>query len=252
MIDNKDWIIKNNNTFIQSKLLLKNGFSHAFFTKRVEKNSPKELVNYISRDSSIRKLKQIHSNNIIRSSKSTYSNPLEADGLISENKNKESLWIYSADCLPALFADSITRRVAAIHAGWRGLSKNILQKAIIKLEALGSERKNILVALGPCISAKNYEVSSDVIIEIYNTLNTRNSNKEMINILNSLKIIKGNNSRDKYLLDIRLSAYYQLINEGIGAHQISISKFCTFSDSDLFFSWRRNHSNNIQWSVIVS
>ena len=79
------------------------------------------------------------------------------------NQTGESLWIYSADCIPIFFADPRKRFTAAVHAGWRGISKGILRKTLDKLESLGSNRNEIIIALGPAISKNKYEVELEVL-----------------------------------------------------------------------------------------
>ena len=46
----------------------------------------------------------------------------DADGLVS-NKCNQNLWVYTADCMPIFFADKITRNVATLHCGRKGLEK---------------------------------------------------------------------------------------------------------------------------------
>jgi len=48
--------------------------------------------------------------------------------------------------------------IAAIHAGWRGAYKGIIQKVIKFMFNQGCDQKNMIVAIGPCISMSNYEV----------------------------------------------------------------------------------------------
>ena len=62
-----------------------------------------------------------------------------------------------------LFFYDPKRRAAAIcHAGWKGVSTHIIKNAVASLVSIGSRQKDILSAVGPCISAKHFEVKSDV------------------------------------------------------------------------------------------
>ena len=67
-----------------------------------------------------------------------------------------------ADCLPVLLCDVQGRRVAAAHAGWRGLlgeqGRGVLEAAASVFEAPAQ----VLVWLGPCIGPRAFEVGDEV------------------------------------------------------------------------------------------
>ena len=54
------------------------------------------------------------------------------------------------------------------------------------------------------------------------------------------------------MMDLRAVAKTQMTNEGLKEDQISINSNCTFSERELFNSWRRDKSNSRQWSFIES
>ena len=67
--------------------------------------------------------------------------------------------VMTADCLPALFCDRAGTRVAAAHAGWRGLAAGVLEAAALSLNV---EPCDILVWLGPAIGPRAFEVGGEV------------------------------------------------------------------------------------------
>jgi YfiH family protein len=67
--------------------------------------------------------------------------------------------IMTADCLPALFCDRAGTRVAAAHAGWRGLAAGVLEAAADSLQVAPDQ---ILVWLGPAIGQASFEVGGEV------------------------------------------------------------------------------------------
>jgi hypothetical protein len=67
--------------------------------------------------------------------------------------------ILVADCLPVLFTDRAGRRVAAAHAGWRGLAEGVLERTVTSFEAPPSE---LMAWLGPCIGPTAFEVGAEV------------------------------------------------------------------------------------------
>jgi YfiH family protein len=69
--------------------------------------------------------------------------------------------IMVADCLPVLFTDGRGRRVAATHAGWRGLAAGVLEAAV---DAFAPEAgpEELMAWLGPCIGPEAFEVGDEV------------------------------------------------------------------------------------------
>ena len=53
--------------------------------------------------------------------------------------------------------------IAAIHAGWKGAYKGIIQSVINFMIKKGCSPQNITAVIGPCISSINYEVRDDFI-----------------------------------------------------------------------------------------
>tara|TARA_B100000963_G_scaffold347837_1_gene354613 strand:+ start:209 stop:994 length:786 start_codon:yes stop_codon:yes gene_type:complete len=229
-----------------SPLLKENNFIHAFFTKessKIDINSNGEKLMKNSHNNCI--IKQIHSNNIAFTSELNSQRIINADGLICDNKN-QNLWIYTADCMPILFADKYKRRIAAIHCGRKGLEKNIILNAIKSFEIKGSLKKDILVAIGPSISGDNYLLDK----KTFDNFAAKN-----ISLSKGIENINKPNNPNKYEsipLDIKKYAYLQLLMEDINPNNIDISNKCTYSLPDEFYSWRRSKSYKRQWSVICS
>jgi polyphenol oxidase len=67
--------------------------------------------------------------------------------------------IMVADCLPVLFTDAAGTRVAAAHAGWRGLAAGVLERT---LESFGPDAAAVMAWLGPCIGPDAFEVGDEV------------------------------------------------------------------------------------------
>ena len=84
----------------------------------------------------------------------------EGDGLATATPGL-ALGILTADCGPVLFADAEAGVIGAAHAGWKGALGGVLEATIAAMESLGAARERISAAIGPCISAANYEVSED-------------------------------------------------------------------------------------------
>jgi len=86
----------------------------------------------------------------------------EADIIVSDDRGA-AVAIQTADCVPILMADRRTGAVAAAHAGWRGLAARVPYAAVEAMSrAFGSHPEDLVVAVGPSISAARYEVGGDV------------------------------------------------------------------------------------------
>ena len=107
-------------------------------------------------------LHQIHSNKFIYINKNQeiYKKKIKADAIVTDQK-KLPIGILTADCVPVLIYDNKSKMIAAIHAGWKGAFKGIINKVISFMIKKGCKRKNIHAAIGPCISQKNYNVKND-------------------------------------------------------------------------------------------
>lgn len=134
----------------------------------------------------------------------------------------------TADCVPILLYDSEKQVVAAIHAGWKGIVGGIIENTIIKMkEGYASGPSGVIAAIGPSISKKNYEVGAELIAKFQ---------ESGFNISSSASV---NKQTGKWHINLKQIASEELARLGISPQQIEISDLCTFHESDLFFSARR-------------
>ena len=144
-----------------------------------------------------------------------------ADASIATIQNKVCV-VMTADCLPLLITNTSGSMVAAIHAGWRGLASGIIENTIA---AMNCNVNEILVWLAPAISQSAFEVGDEV-REIFQ--------QENIKFLECFKI----NSRKRWQADIYQLAKINL--NALGIYNIFGGKDCTYSDSEKFYSYRRD------------
>ncbi len=74
-----------------------------------------------------------------------------------------ALVVKTADCLPVLLVDEAHHALAAVHCGWRGTQKRILERAVRDMaSAYKTDPAALLAGLGPCIGPECYEVGREV------------------------------------------------------------------------------------------
>ena len=221
------------------------GFAHAFFTSKSSDIDLQYISKHFHNNYTNCFNKQIHSNNIIFGSEIKKNILLFADGIISDQDN-QNLWIYTADCMPILVADFRKKIVASLHCGRKGLEKKIIKKSIRLLKNLGSNQRDLLIAIGPTISSKKYFVDKDTYHKFNININSSNIYFDDVPKKNFHPI----DSKNKTELDLKKYAYYQLINENIHSNNIDISNKCTYISNNEFHSFRKTKTEKRQWSFI--
>ena len=190
---------------------------------------------------------------IVFGSHSQEENKTDADGLIS-NKCNQNLWVYTADCMPILFADKRTRTVAALHCGRKGLENKIINNLVKIFDNLGTSREDLLVAVGPSISKEHYLIDKITLKEFYRKAENKKKSDDLTKTERDHFLSDSNQLKEKNLnqLDLKESAYRQLLSEHIPHTNIDISNLCTFKLTNEFNSWRRNKTKSRQWNFICS
>ncbi len=146
--------------------------------------------------------------------------------------------VRTADCVPILLADPESGRSAALHAGWRGVVREVIASTIEQLVALGSRRAALLAAIGPHIGPDAFEVGDDVALEL-----SRASNAEGV---------VRRTSDGKAHVHLARIVQAQLCAAGLSRASIEQVPGCTYSDGSRYFSYRRDGKRSGRMlSVIV-
>jgi len=130
--------------------------------------------------------------------------------------------VLCADCLPVLCTDVGGTVVAAAHAGWRGLAAGVLEAA---LAAVRAPPENVLAWLGPAIGPRAFEVGADV-------LAAHCADDP------GAEACFAPQRPGKWLGDLYALARRRLARSGLRA--IYGGGRCTFSEPDIFHSYRRD------------
>ena len=190
---------------------------------------------------------------IVFGSHSQEGNKTDADGLFG-NKCNQNLWVYTADCMPIFFADKRTRNVAALHCGRKGLEKKIIKNLVKIFDNIGTSRDDLIVAIGPSISKEHYLIDKKTLKEFYIKAENKKIAVNLTKTEEDLCFGDSNYLKEQNLnqLDLKSSAYRQLLNENIPKTNIDISYLCTYKLKNEFNSWRRNKTILRQWNFICS
>jgi polyphenol oxidase len=171
---------------------------------------------------------QVHSNKFIyiNDSHKLKTKP-KVDAIITNQKNLP-IAVLTADCVPILICDKNKNMIAAIHAGWKGAYRDIIKKVIKFMIKKGCRSENMIAAIGPCITVKNYEIKQDFI----------------------KKFLKKNKKNKIFFKKVKNKNYFNLnkyINsqlKNLNVKNIDVINKDTFNEKNNFFSARRSISRN--------
>jgi hypothetical protein len=158
-------------------------------------------------------LRQVHGTRVV-----DLDRPLALEGDAAMTRVASTVCaIQVADCMPVLLADEAGRVVAGAHAGWRGLSAGVIEATIEQMNVPG---KSLVAWLGPAIGPRVYEVGDEVRAAFVE------------------KDAFSATRPGHWLLDLYAVARRRLQRQGV--ERIFGGGFCTYSDPERFYSYRRD------------
>jgi len=164
-------------------------------------------------------LKQVHGVAVIDASR--YTGLVDADASFTNEKGVVCT-VMVADCMPVLLADEKGEAVAAAHAGWRGLSAGVIEATV---GAMGVPAQRLHAWLGPAIGPKAYEVGA----EVREAFLAKDATAESA---------FAPTRPGHWHLDLYAVARQRLA--ALGITRVSGGGFCTHTDKERFFSYRRD------------
>ena len=168
---------------------------------------------------------------------------LEGVDALMTNLEGVCIGVSTADCIPVLLYDPERKAVCAIHAGWRGTVKRIVQKAVEVMTATYCTQPQQLVAqIGPGIHLDSFEVGD----EVYEAFANEGFEMDLI----SKRYPQHDGESDfsgfhsallpsKWHIDLPECNRLQLLSAGVLPNAIKVSPICTFQQSADYFSARR-------------
>ena len=164
-------------------------------------------------------LEQIHGCDVVDAG--AVESGCQADASITRQPGVACV-VMTADCLPLLLCDKQGRCVAAVHAGWRGLLDGVIE---MTLERMVLPPEQILAWMGPAIGPDAFEVGD----EVFHAFVERDA----------AAVVHFHANRPGHkLADIYGLARQRLTAKGVAF--ISGGRYCTVSERDRFFSYRRD------------
>jgi YfiH family protein len=146
--------------------------------------------------------------------------PSEADAAYTQRPDTVCV-VMTADCLPVLFTDRQGRQIAAAHAGWRGLASGILENTL----ACFSAPDQVIAWLGPAIGPTAFEVGEAVRAAFI---------QRQPHATHAFTPTRAKH----WYADLYQLARLRLMEAGV--RQISGGEYCTYSDAERFYSYRRD------------
>jgi hypothetical protein len=174
-------------------------------------------------------LRQVHGVDAVDASR--YAGPVQADASFTSRRNIVCA-VMIADCMPVLLAEEGGAAVGIVHAGWRGLSAGVIEATV---RAMAVPPQRLLAWLGPAIGPAAYEVGPDVRAAFLAKDPAADS-------------AFAPNRPGHWLLDLYAVARQRLASLGVG--RVSGGSFCTYTENDRFFSYRRDKKSARMAAVI--
>jgi len=181
----------------------------------------------------IKRTKQTHTDNV--ETIENFSEAIETDGIIT-NKTDYVLLTTSADCTSFLLYDPVKKVIGSIHSGWRGTYKEIIKKAIEKMQnEYETKLENVICCICPSIRKCCFEVKEDVetlFKEKFENAIIKNNGKTYI---------------DTVKINIDL-----LKNIGLKEENIIDSNICTMCNQNKFHSYRAHKESTGRNAAIIT
>jgi len=176
-------------------------------------------------------LRQVHGTAVVEAD-TAEGNP-EADAALARRPGRVCAAL-TADCLPLLLCDQAGTTVAAVHAGWRGLCSGVIEQT---LRAMDRPAQALLAYLGPAIGPEAYEVGAEV-REAFIAADPGGESESAF----------APGAPGKFYADLYALARRRLARSGVA--QIYGGDYCTYTERERFYSYRRDGATGRMASLI--
>ncbi len=169
---------------------------------------------------------QTHSTRAVFIDDKTTRTP-SADALVTNVPNL-IIGVLTADCMPVLFHDPVTRLIGAAHAGWRGALDGILESCVQLMVAHGADTENIRSVIGPCLQPPHFQIGQD----LYQKFTEK--------YIDSAQFFSRDPDPKKYQFHLTHFAIWRLQSAGLRLEHLFDVQTCTLANHEDFFSYRKS------------
>lgn len=174
---------------------------------------------------------QVHGDRVLRAGPGGGAAPRppigEADAVWTDAPGT-AVGVRTADCLPVLLEDPVGRRVAAVHAGWRGVIADIVTRTLEGLVAQGTRVGDVRAVVGPCIQRCCFEVDGDLPERFASAFGS--------------EVVVPFAGKARRHLDLPKAVAIALARAGLPGDHVAALPHCTMCDAR-FFSHRRDRGH---------
>ena len=165
-------------------------------------------------------MKQVHGTDVADLDVLGESQVPVADAAVASKPGRVGV-VLTADCMPLFLADEAGGRVAVTHAGWRGMAAGVIERTVA---AMGSKPSGVVAWMGPAIGPAAFEVGPEV-REAFVAADPDADGAFRLH------------RPGKFMADLYALARRRLARAGVT--RIHGGGFCTYTDPQRFFSYRR-------------
>ena len=181
-------------------------------------------------------VQQVHSADVVTLDAPPADRP-RADGMVTATPGL-ALAVLTADCQPVLLADRTAGVIGAVHAGWRGALAGVLEATVDAMVRLGADPERTVAVIGPTISQRAYEVGPEL-LEAFMAEDPEHGR------------FFARGQGDRLLFDLPGFGLSRLRAVGVG--RAEWTRHCTYSDPELFYSYRRaTHGGEADYGRLIA
>lgn len=170
----------------------------------------------------------VHGKTVLRAEQVRFDRPCDA---IVTNESNVGLMITHADCQAACFYDPVRHVIANVHSGWKSSVLNIYREtAFFMKENFGTNVKDLHVGVTPSLGPMH---------------------AEFLHYKEELPKSFWQYQVKPFYFDFWQISKQQLKECGIPEDQIEIASICTFSNSQDYFSYRRDKVTGRNATIIA-